>query len=86
MLSHPGWDDDRYCPNGLFEMEPVGGGRRRPVHAPLAAELQLQQDLFAVLFGWQDGKDRAEEAGGPHPGSPRQPAGTVPAGPEQREP
>jgi hypothetical protein len=49
VLSHPGWDDGRYCPNGLFEMEPHHGGRR-PVHAPLAAELRRQQDLFGILF------------------------------------
>jgi hypothetical protein len=48
VLSHPGWDDDRYCPNGLLEMEPHHGGRR-PVHEPLAAELKLQQDLFQAL-------------------------------------
>jgi hypothetical protein len=40
VLSHPGWDDDRYCPNGLFEMEVQHG--RRVVHAPLAEELRRQ--------------------------------------------
>jgi hypothetical protein len=85
VLSHPGWDDGRYCQNGLFEMEPHHDGRR-PVHAPLAAELQLQQTLFAVLFGQQDGKNRAEGAGGPQPGPPRRPASTAPAGPERWEP
>ena len=48
-LDHPGWDDDRYCPNGLLEMEPRHGGRR-PVHAPLALELRRQQAEFAALF------------------------------------
>jgi hypothetical protein len=48
VLSHPGWDDNRYCPNGLFELEPEG--ETRPVHAPLAAELRAQQALFAELF------------------------------------
>ncbi len=85
VLSHPGWDDERYCANGLFEMEPHHDDRR-PVHAPLAAELRHQQGLFAVLFEEQDGKDRAEKAGGPRAGLPRQPARTVPAGPEQRGP
>ncbi|MFT8244755.1 hypothetical protein [Roseomonas sp. BN140053] len=47
VLSHLGWDDDRYCPNGLFELQPEGD--RRPVHAPLAAELREQQRLFAEL-------------------------------------
>ncbi len=40
VLSHPGWDDDRYCPNGLFEMEVQHG--RRVVHQPLAEELRRQ--------------------------------------------
>jgi hypothetical protein len=48
VLSHPGWDNDRYCPNGLLEMEPKHG--RRPVHAPLAQELRRQQAVFAGLF------------------------------------
>lgn len=47
VLSHPGWDDDRYCPNGLLELEPLHG--RRPVHAPLAAELRRQQAAFGTL-------------------------------------
>jgi beta-glucosidase/6-phospho-beta-glucosidase/beta-galactosidase len=49
VLSHPGWDNDRYCPNGLLEMEPRHG--RRPVHAPLARELRRQQQDFAEFFG-----------------------------------
>ena len=85
MLSHPGWDDDRYCPNGLFEMEPHHDGRR-PVHAPLAAELRRQQHLLTAMFERRIGKNRAEGAGGPHPGPPRRPASTAPAGPERREP
>jgi hypothetical protein len=44
VLSHPGWDDDRYCPNGLFEMQPKHG--RRQVYRPLAEELAR---LNAVL-------------------------------------
>lgn len=37
VLSHIGWDEDRYCPNGLFELHPKGG--RREVYKPLAEEL-----------------------------------------------
>ena len=48
VLSHPGWDDDRYCPNGLFELEARQG--QRVVHAPLAAELRWQRALFGALF------------------------------------
>jgi beta-glucosidase/6-phospho-beta-glucosidase/beta-galactosidase len=44
ILSHPGWDDDRYCPNGLFELEARDG--QRVVYAPLAAELTRQRALF----------------------------------------
>lgn len=58
VLSHPGWDDDRYCPNGLFELETRQ--ERRVVHAPLAAELHRQQAVFGALF---DG--RHQSAGEP---------------------
>jgi hypothetical protein len=49
VLSHPGWDDGRYCPNGLLGMKPVADGRR-PVHAPLTEELRRQRELFMTLF------------------------------------
>jgi len=55
VLSHPGWDNDRYCPNGLLELEPKHG--RRPVHQPLARELRRQQQEFAEFFG-----ERAKDA------------------------
>ena len=42
VLDHLGWDDDRYCPNGLFD----GVGPERVPYAPLAAELARQQALF----------------------------------------
>ncbi len=57
VLSHLGWDDDRYCPNGLFELETRQG--RRVIHAPLAAELRRQQALFSALF--EDGHHRLVE-------------------------
>jgi hypothetical protein len=46
VVSHRGWEDDRHCPNGLFEMKPVNG--RRQVYLPLAAELKAQQRAFAA--------------------------------------
>ena len=52
VLSHPGWEDDRYCPNGLLEMGEGAGPR--PVHAPLATELRRQQQLFEALFAGRD--------------------------------
>jgi hypothetical protein len=48
VLSHLGWDDDRYCPNGLLELSQ--DGEARPVHAPLADELREQQRLFGDYF------------------------------------
>ena len=41
ILSHLGWDDDRRCPNGLFEA--FSPDAPREVHAPLAAELARLQ-------------------------------------------
>lgn len=43
VISHMGWDEDRYCPNGLFEMVPKQG--RREVYRPLAEELARLQAL-----------------------------------------
>lgn len=51
VLSHPGWDDDRYCPNGLLEMGDQHNTGRRPVNAALAAGLHRQQLLVKALFG-----------------------------------
>jgi hypothetical protein len=48
VLSHPGWDDDRYCPNGLLEMEVRGA--RRVEHTSLADELRQQQALLHTLL------------------------------------
>jgi hypothetical protein len=53
VLSHPGWDDDRYCPNGLFELTWDGGGRL--VDAPLTAKLREQQRLFRIHFNGREG-------------------------------
>lgn len=44
VMNHPGWDDERYCPNGLIETH----GDERGVYAPLAAELARQQGRFAA--------------------------------------
>ncbi len=52
VLSHPGWDDDRYCPNGLLEMEVQGD--RRVEHTPLAVELRRQTRLFEAAFAGRD--------------------------------
>ena len=47
ILDHPGWDDDRYCPNGLFGYANQSG--ERVVYGPLAREWALQQRLFQDL-------------------------------------
>ncbi|MEG3089435.1 hypothetical protein [Sphingomonas sp. PB4P5] len=47
VLDHPGWDDDRYCPNGLLHHHPEDDSR--DVYAPLAAELARQRARFADL-------------------------------------
>lgn len=38
IADHPGWDDDRMCPNGLLGADPSSGAR--DVYAPLARMLQ----------------------------------------------
>lgn len=43
VLDHPGWDDERYCPNGLLQLD-------RTVHAPLATELAHQRQRFERLL------------------------------------
>lgn len=49
VVDYPGWIDDRHCPTGLFGFADELG--RRPVHAPLAMELQRQRTLFEALAG-----------------------------------
>lgn len=48
IISHPGWDDDRYCENGLFHRFVAGG--RRETYEPLGREIMRQQALFEALF------------------------------------
>jgi len=38
ILNHPGWDDDRHCPNGLWGFSDDSGNR--PVYEPLLTEIQ----------------------------------------------
>lgn len=46
VLDHPGWDDERYCPNGLLQFSP--GRAERGVYGPLAAELARQRQVFGL--------------------------------------
>ncbi len=47
ILNHPGWEDDRHCPNGLWGYADASGGRE--IDAPLALELARQQRIAAGL-------------------------------------
>lgn len=49
VISHIGWDEDRYCANGLFELHPRHG--RREVHRPLAEELARLNAMVARSAG-----------------------------------
>ena len=49
VLDHPGWDDGRYCPNGLLGFTPGSGVR--VADPALAAELHRQRRDFAAWFG-----------------------------------
>jgi glycosyltransferase involved in cell wall biosynthesis len=44
ILDHPGWDDDRYCPNGLLAWSPQAAERR--AHPELAAVLAEHRRSF----------------------------------------
>ncbi|HEX8297804.1 MAG TPA: hypothetical protein VF594_01475 [Rubricoccaceae bacterium] len=45
IANHPGWDDERHCPNGLFGYPDEAG--ERPVDEPLAAEMARQAEWYA---------------------------------------
>lgn len=41
IVSHPGWDDDRHCHNGLWDYADERG--ERPMYEPLRAEMEKQR-------------------------------------------
>ncbi len=47
VVDHPGWDDDRHCPNGLWGYPDAVGARE--AYAPLLEELGRQQDAQRAL-------------------------------------
>ena len=49
ILDHPGWDDDRYCPNGLLVWHPDDA--RRDVHPDVAAALRAAQRAAEIQEG-----------------------------------
>jgi len=59
ILNHPGWDNERYCPNGLWDYADEQG--ERPIYAPLARELRTQQSLFAQMAPSSTAKTRLFE-------------------------
>ena len=48
IFCHPGWNDNRHCPNGLWDYADASGNR--PIYEPLAEEVRRQQrNLEQVL-------------------------------------
>lgn len=45
ILNHPGWDDDRHCPNGLWDYADETGGRE--IYQPLADEIKKTENKNA---------------------------------------
>lgn len=45
ILNHPGWDDDRHCPNGLWDYADSSGNRE--IHQPLADAIAREQAILA---------------------------------------
>jgi beta-glucosidase/6-phospho-beta-glucosidase/beta-galactosidase len=44
IVDHPGWEDDRHCPNGLWGYPDDAG--EREIDVPLAEELRRQQQIL----------------------------------------
>jgi hypothetical protein len=53
IVDHPGWEDDRHCPNGLWGYADDSG--HRPIDDEYARELVRQQELFEGLRVAGDG-------------------------------
>ncbi|PYI70539.1 MAG: beta-glucosidase [Verrucomicrobia bacterium] len=58
IVSHPGWEDDRHCYNGLFDYADDRG--RREVFEPLATELARQQRFAEAILAGKRFIDRRE--------------------------
>lgn len=63
ILNHPGWADDRHCPNGLWDYADERGARAE--HEPLAAEIlrqtpRLFEERARMLARREDGQLAAE--------------------------
>lgn len=60
ILDYPGWEDDRYCPTGLWSYPDEQG--RRGLYTPLAAEIKRQGALFNRALAAQADKNRDQAA------------------------
>ena len=56
IVNHPGWDDGRYCENGLFHAAVADG--RRGAYEPLDREIARQRALFEAMFREGEGTGR----------------------------
>ena len=63
IVDHAGWEDDRYCPNGLWGYSNENGVR--PIDAGLAQELRSQQNIFLQLSNEPQRAAELVTAGGP---------------------
>jgi hypothetical protein len=52
IVDHPGWEDDRHCPNGLWGYPDAAGVR--PLDQPYARELAVQSALFERIVASDD--------------------------------
>ena len=60
VVDHPGWDDDRPCPNGLLHLSPDPA--ERAAYAPLADELARQQRAMESMFAMPAGSSGRQSA------------------------
>jgi hypothetical protein len=67
IIDYPGWDDDRHCATGLWGWSDETG--ERPVHEPLALELERQTELFLREEGHEEKTGPSDQT---IPGSPGQ--------------
>lgn len=51
ILNHPGWENDRHCPNGLWDYADDGGNRE--IYQPLMEELGYWQEVFENTPEWK---------------------------------
>jgi len=53
IVNHPGWVDDRHCPNGLWDYADDRGNRK--IYVPLAEELQRYRAVFEARLRYERG-------------------------------